>query len=226
MTERFGKVRAIARGVRKITAKLAGNLEPFMLVGLELHEGKTFYTVTGAGIIADWPNVHINLGKMADAFYLGELIDKFEWERQRSPEVFALLQEMLATLDRAETSLAMRAFEIKLLHLAGFVGDLFECMHCRKKLCPEENYWDGEEGGIICGRCQSIYHHGSAVSNDLIKLLRLLVEKGFEPIGGIKVSAAVAGEARTVLSIYLKHVLESDLKTEHFRQALEKNPLF
>ena len=58
LTDRLGKIKAIAKGVRKTRSHLAGSLEPYMLVDLQLHEGKTFYIVTGAEIMEEYQNIH------------------------------------------------------------------------------------------------------------------------------------------------------------------------
>lgn len=217
-TERFGKVKAIARGVRKITARLAGSLEPFMLVDLQLQEGKTFYIITGASIINNFHQIHSNLRKMADAFYIGELIDKFESEHQKSEQVFKTLVDSLRVLDGSKkNNLILRAFEVRLLHLAGYLGDLNECLHCKKKIIPGNNNWDGEEGGLICANCQKEFHHGRAVSDNLIKLLKLFAKGDLKLAINIKTNFELE-EAVAILSPYLRNVLESDIKSERFLQ--------
>lgn len=224
LTERFGKIKAIARGVRKISAKLAGSLEPFMLIELQLHEGKTFYTITAAAIKNSFSGIHDHLEKMASVFYLGELIDKFEKENQKSIPVFELLVETLAGVNllhtRCEIGLHLRAFEIKLLKLSGLWGDLAACIHCHQKLEPSVNYWDGEEGGIICGICQKLFHHGRPISNGSIKLLRLLENCQMVDIQRIKVSPEVKSEIKQIVRTYLHNVLESNVRSESFLHEL------
>jgi DNA repair protein RecO (recombination protein O) len=219
-TERFGKVKAIARGVRKISSRLSGHLEPFMLVNLQLYEGKTFYTTTGSIIERDFPAIHSDLAKMADAFYIGELIDKFESEKQRSEKAFELLIKTLEALNSCSDPLVLRIFEVNILKIAGLWGDLFSCLHCREKLQPGENYWDGEEGGIICSKCQRLYHHGRPIANDTVKVFRLIESEGFGLLGRLNVPADVLNEIREILSIYLRHVLESDIRSERFIRDL------
>jgi DNA repair protein RecO (recombination protein O) len=219
-TERFGKVKAIARGVRKVSSKLAGSLEPFMLLGLMLYEGKTFYTVTGVVIEAEYPKVHTVLKKMAGAFYIGELIDKFEEEKQKSEVVFQLIIEALGALNKYDSELVLRVFEVLILNTAGVWGDLSICLHCHRKLEPVENFWDGEEGGIICHSCQRTYHHGLAMSNDAIKVFRLIISDGFNIINRLKIPEEIKEELNDILSIYLRRVLESDIKSEKFIKEL------
>ena len=99
LTEDHGKVKAIARGSRKILAKLGGSLEPFCLVDFIFHEGKSFYVVTAANVINHFEKIHTDIDKIAKAFYIGELLDKSLQEKQNHPEVFELFKKYLEELE-------------------------------------------------------------------------------------------------------------------------------
>ncbi|MFA5927385.1 MAG: DNA repair protein RecO [Patescibacteria group bacterium] len=217
-TERFGKVKAMARGVRKISARLAGSLEPFMLVDLQLYPGRTFFTVTGASIKSDFSLIQTDIRKIANAFYVGELVDRFEKEELKSSEVFSLLVQSLQSLATTEDPLVLRVFEIGLLKQAGFWPELSHCRHCHVQLKPGNNFWDGLEGGIICSECQRLFRHGYAVSDNLIKFFRIIEEKGFGLIGHLNVESSLADEAAVLLSAYIRDILESNVKSERFLQ--------
>lgn len=215
-TECLGKVRVIAKGIRRVKSHMAGALEPFILSDLQLYEGKTFYTVTGAVIKKIFLKSHNDLNKIAKLFYLGELIDRFEEENQKSLPIFDLLVQTLEVVEQNDDEFALRIFEVNLLKIGGFWGDLSVCIHCKKKLVLEQNFWDGEEGGIICFECQQQFHHGDEISNELIKLFRLIEERGFGLIGKIKLEQEILGEAKNILSSYIRRTLEFDLKSKEF----------
>lgn len=104
LTNRLGKIKAMAKGVRKIKSKMAGSLEPYMLVDLQLHEGKTFFIVTGAGIIEEYRNIHSQIKKIAQAYFVGELIDKFLEEHQKADVIFEISKEVLRKIDSYKDS--------------------------------------------------------------------------------------------------------------------------
>lgn len=220
LTERFGKVKAIAKGVRKGKSKLAGHLEPFMLIDLQLHEGKTFYIVTGAEISSDFPEIHNELKKTSQAFYLAELIDKFLPEHQKSEEVYYLFCSALKYLNENEKSLFLRIFELKIIEASGFHPELYECVHCKNKLEDESNFWDAVEGGVICGDCQKKFQHGKSVSNQLIKLLRLIEKSDFVILHKLKISDALEIEVEEILSGYIQSVLEKELRSKGFMKLV------
>jgi len=220
LSERLGKIKVIAKGVRRIKSHLAGSLEPFMLVDLQLHEGRTFYIASGARIENDFPKIHSGLEKTAKAFFLGELVDKFVEENHPVPDIFELLYQALSFLEHNNRDLAIRAFELKIIEAAGFNPELFECVHCKEKITAGENFWDGVEGGVICGGCQATMHHGKEISDETIKLFRFIVQNEYEKINLLKLNSDTETEAESILSEYIRNILEKDLKSQRFLKMI------
>ncbi|MCX6808196.1 MAG: DNA repair protein RecO [Candidatus Berkelbacteria bacterium] len=220
-TERFGKIKALAKGVRKIRSHMAGSLEPFQLVDLQLHEGKTFQIVTGAVTGECFPNIHSDLPKTSAAFYVSELIDKFVEEKQKLPEIFNLYLEILWTIEDSDRPLLIRAFELKLIEAAGFNPELYECVHCKEKISPGENFWDAVEGGLICNNCQNVHHHGALrISDETIKFLRFVGKSDLATVGRLKLSQETEDEAGEILEKYLGNLLEREIKSRKFMDNL------
>ena len=216
LTERFGKVKVMAKGIRKIRSHMAGSLEPFMIVNLQLHEGKTFYLVTSAVIEKEFHNLHTQLQKTAQAFFLGEMVDKFLPEKEHVPEVFDLFSRALLALESSSRMLMIRAFELKIFEASGFKPELYYCVHCKEKITPGGNFWDSIEGGIICESCQQKIHHGTEIMNETIKLFRFIEKNEFDKIDLLKLDRKIEIEAERILSDYLENILEREMKSEHF----------
>lgn len=223
LTERFGKIKAIAKGVRKTKSKLAGSLEPFMNVDLQLCEGKTFYIVTGAAISEEFPKIHSDLIKTSHAFYIGELLDKFLQENQKVSAVFEIFLDALKTIEEEKGEFLLRIFELRIIEACGFHPELFECVHCRQKLIPGNNFWDSVEGGVICTGCQQKYHHGRKISDELIKIFRLIEQGQFELIGRLKCGSLIKREAEEILAEYLESILERAIKSKSFLNLVNKS---
>lgn len=218
-TERFGKVKAIAKGSRKTTSKLAGSLEPYMLVDFELYEGKTFYTVTGANVINNYPTVHTDLEKIAKVFYIGELIDKFLEEGQKNIPAFEMLTKALGFLEENKSDLVIRIFELKLVESSGFLPELRNCVHCREKLTAGNNFWDNIEGGVICERCYLKFGHGSLISDNAIKSLRVIENEDFDLAVKFKPDIKIRQELDTILGEYIDSILEREVKSRGFMNS-------
>jgi len=220
LTERFGKIKAIAKGVRKIKSHLGGSLEPFMLVDLQVHQGKTFYVVTGAAIIEQFSNIHGNLAKTAKAFFLGELIDKFMVEDHLVPEIYGIFLQAMNSLENDSPGLIIKAFELKIIEAAGFKPELHYCLHCKEKIRVGQNFWDNIEGGVICGKCQRKTYHGREITDETVKLFRFLEEENFDKISRLKLPEITEEEADEILHQYIENILERDLKSERFLKML------
>jgi len=216
LTERFGKVKVMAKGIRKIKSHLAGALEPFMLVDLQLHEGKTFYIVTGAVILEPLHSLHDNFEKVGQAFYLGELVDRFVEEGQKIPEIFELFRVGLSQIEKGMKPVVLRGFELKIVEGAGFKPEINNCLHCKNRIIPGENYWDSVEGGIICGNCQAIHHHGNRLSDEAVKLLHFFERSDLETISRLRLAAEVEEEVEKILAKYVESILERELKSKIF----------
>lgn len=112
-TKNYGKVRALAKGVRKITSRKGGNLEIFNHCVLFLAEGRNLHIVTEAQVINSFSRWGDKLSEAAAAFYIVELVDQLTPDGQVSRPVFDLLVETLRDLD-------IQSFEVELLKLLGF----------------------------------------------------------------------------------------------------------
>ena len=215
-SERFGKIKAIAKGVRKTRSHMAGSLEPYMLVDLQLHEGKTFYIVTSASIISEYQNIHSDIKKTAEAYFVGELIDKFMEENQKSDSVLELAKLVFEAIDKNEKNLIILAFELKIIEASGFKPELANCLHCKAKLSSGDNFWDHIEGGVICRLCQQKFHHGEEISDEAIKVLRFIEQNNFSVITKLKLDKETENEVDKILLEYIKSILEKDIKSRKF----------
>lgn len=119
LTPRLGKIVVVARGVRRITSRRAGNVEILNRVRLHLFKAKT-YTLTEAESIETYPKIKANLVLVTTAFHVIELIDRLTVEEQWNQGLYELTVEMLQLLEANPRQIFLRAFEVKVLNLLGF----------------------------------------------------------------------------------------------------------
>lgn len=128
-TKHYGKIRAIAKGVRKITSRKGGNVELFNHCVLFLAKGKNLDIVTEAQVIHSFSRLSRDLEKTAAGFYLVELIDQLTPDGQVNRQVFDLLVVALSELSAKELkslSAITQNFEVSLLRLLGFWSDTID----------------------------------------------------------------------------------------------------
>lgn len=120
-TKHYGKIRAVAKGVRKLTSRKAGSLELFNHSILFLNKGKNLDILTEGQTIDSFREWKENLIKVGIAYYFCELVDKLTPEEQESRQVFKLLKDYLKKIGNAlNLGVLVRSFEEQLLKELGF----------------------------------------------------------------------------------------------------------
>ncbi len=219
-TPRFGKRRAIAKGSRKTTSRLAGHIELFTRAQLMLAEGRNLDIVTQAEIIAPYRNLREDLHRISYAYYVAELLDKLTEDEEGQSPAYSLLAETLDGLDTAAFPLVVvRRFELRLLGLLGYRPYLFHCASCQEELTEAADRWT-PAGGMLCPRCADMEIGTVAVSLNAFKTLRFMQREPMEAVIGLRLSETVLREIEDLLQLTLKPILDRDLKSMKFLHAV------
>lgn len=125
-TRKYGKIKAIAKGIRKITSRRASYLELFTHVKLVLHQGRTFDLITEVESLDTFFYLRRRLERIGMAYVALELTDKLNAEHQESPVIFHKLLEVLTLLntkkiDREQAKANLFRFKHLLLTHLGFM---------------------------------------------------------------------------------------------------------
>ncbi|MBO0732178.1 MAG: DNA repair protein RecO [Acidimicrobiaceae bacterium] len=98
LTREHGKVRAVAKGVRKTKSRFGGRLEPLGSVSLLLYRGRELDIITQAEALDSFPLLRADLPRMTDAMALLEAVDHVAQEREPNPELYRMLRGALRTI--------------------------------------------------------------------------------------------------------------------------------
>ena len=123
MTQGSGKVRAVAKGIRKTTSRFGARLEPFTHVSLMVYRGRgSLDTVSQAEIVSPFRALRGDLGLFAAGETMLEAVDKVAEEHERNVRLFMLLLTGMRALDArpADPAAVAESFLLKLLSLSGF----------------------------------------------------------------------------------------------------------
>lgn len=126
-TRDFGKIRALAAGVKKSEAKLKGHLEVFSHVAVQFVLGKYGERLTHAVAVSSWPEIRTDMQKAALAYYVVTLIDAHCLPGQKDEELWQfLLQTFNMIKNGTYAERGVEAFlhdkELELLKLLGYEG--------------------------------------------------------------------------------------------------------
>ena len=91
LSPNHGKIRAVAKGVRKTTSRFGGRLEPFSQVDLVLYEGRGLDTITQVAVIEAFPHLRGDLERILAAGTMVEAVDAVTQEGEGSARAFLLL---------------------------------------------------------------------------------------------------------------------------------------
>ena len=217
-TTDLGKLRAVARGVRRPKSRLAGHLEPLTRASVSVSEGRSLDHIAEAETLQSYRGLREDLELVSKAMYLADLVDSFTVDRSPSLALFNLLAGSLARLESARSAdSVLRYFEIQLLHTSGFGPELRECVECRAALEPATHHFCPASGGILCAACGPSAK-GSLVplSVNAIKLLRFFQREPPDAADALEVPPPVLRETARALRSYTTYVLERDLKSARF----------
>ncbi len=221
-----GKIKVIAKGIKKARSRNVGNLELLNLIEVYLIPGKQFEIVTQVKVLESFQELKSDLDQISVLYYLAELIDKLVGENESIPEAFTLLGDFLNWFKNNSKSALknfyLRGLELKLIQTLGFAPEVYVCVRCRKKLSEKEKkYFNFSLGGILCEQCGRI-EEGVPVSNEAIKILRLIGSSNF--YFGIKLQVKESDQKVAEHSIqqYLHWVLARELKTLAVTHALKR----
>ncbi|MEM9891159.1 MAG: DNA repair protein RecO [Actinomycetota bacterium] len=146
-----GKIRAVAKGVRRTKSKFGSRLEPGSMVRLQLYEGRNLDIVTQAERVEPLATLRADLDRYARASILLEAIDHTANEGESNPAMYKLLAGALRELDSSGNALVVPAFVAKLLALEGVQPMVDACVSCGE----EDNLIviQIHEGGVLCRSC-------------------------------------------------------------------------
>jgi len=222
-TPNYGKLEAVAKGVRRPKSRLAGHLEVLTYTSAMLAQGRNLDVVTQAQAVEVFASLREDLHRLSRALYTAELVDRFSPEGAESYHIFQLL---LATLRRlaegAGADVVVRYFEMQLLHLAGFQPQLHRCLGCQRPLAPVANCFSPAAGGVLCASCGSGAVSSRPLSVSALKVLRLLQSGGFGDVLRVRLGTVLAHEIEFHLRAYLIHVLERDVRSAAFIDRLRR----
>jgi DNA repair protein RecO (recombination protein O) len=216
-----GKVRAIAKGVRRIASRKSGHVELFTHAGLLLAEGRNLDIVTQAETVRPFRRIRDDLIRTTYAYHIAELVDRFVEEGIESLATFQLLREALTALaDAEDPSLVARFFEIRLLGQLGFRPQLFACVRCNEGLTACGNAFSPHAGGVLCPRCSPRQADAIDLPDAAFRVLRFLQTRDWAVARRIELSAPTRGTLERVMHAYIHHLLERELQSTSLLQHL------
>lgn len=201
-----GKLRTVAKGVRRTKSKFGGRLEPFTHVDLMLYEGRNLDTITQATIIEAFPAMRADLDRVVAAGTMVEVADLVAQEEEPSMRLFLLLQRGLKALEAGPLHPDLvTAFLLKAADVVGVAPALDSCAGCGRT--AELHRFSFAAGGVLCDRCRTPGAY--ALRDGLTGYLGVVARADLAQLP--ESDRALSGEAQGVARRFVEYHLERRL---------------
>ena len=205
-TRGHGKVRAVAKGVRKTRSKFGGRLEPTSHVQVQLHRGRSeLDIVTQTETVDQFRSVREDLGRLGKAMAMMEAVDRVGVDRESDGALYRMLLGGLRALDAGDSALVVPAFYLKLLVHDGVGPEVGACALCGAD--GDLAAFDYASGGALCRNCR----RGSPLSPDALDLMRMVLGGNLSAALALPPSPAT-GEVEYLATTSMEHHLERRLR--------------
>ena len=210
LTPGSGKIKAIAKGIRRQNSRIGGSLEPFAELRLALAHGRTFDVVTQVEVIHPWLNLRDNLISFGTASYMAEMAERTQEERHVAESVYILLKRGYEILDGGMIpGRVARWFEVHLADELGVRPEVDRCVECGRLLDADEHYrWVPPLGGVLCQRCPGPPHNVAGLTLEALKLLKAYQRMDVEALAGLRVRPEVELEVESAMRSFLAYTLD------------------
>ena len=219
-TRDHGRIRAVAKGVRRTKSKFGARLEPGSYVDCQIYTGKGMEIITQAEAIENYGDtLSQDYQRWTILHAIIEAVEKFTLnEYEKSSEQFALMHGAINALAQGsyDPSLILDAYLLRALSLAGFAPSLSTCSVCEKP--GPHRYFSMMGGGSICDDCKT----SAAATPDpqTLDLMDALMNSDWKT--AVNAELRNRREASGLIAAYLQWHLEYGLRT---LAHVERSPL-
>jgi len=169
LTEHHGKVRAVAKGVRKTLSRFGARLEPMSHVRLLLAQGRELDIVSQADVVETIAPLVADLDHLTSGMAVLEAADQMSLDREPNPHLYRMVVGALRTIAERSAPLVVPAFFWKLLAAEGVRPELDECVRCGES--GPLVAFDMDQGGVLCRACRT----GAPLTEEALEAMRMIL---------------------------------------------------
>lgn len=206
-THAHGKVRGVAKGVRRTKSKFGARLEPLSHVAVQLYRGRgDLDTITQVETVDRFAKLRDDPDRFARAEALLEAVDQVAQDREPDRALHVMLVRALRTLNERDSPLVVAAFFLKLLAHEGLQPELGLCVDCGSS--RDLKAFDFDDGGV---RCRD-HRRGRPITPEAVALMQRILGGGLAGVLDEQVGPAT-GEVDMLATALLEHHLERRLRS-------------
>ncbi|NIJ13107.1 DNA repair protein RecO (recombination protein O) [Saccharomonospora amisosensis] len=211
LTRRHGKVRAVAKGVRRTTSRFGARLEPFGHVDVQFYTGRTLDVITQVETVDAFALPIVgDYQRYTAASAITETADRLTAEEGEPVlKLYLLVTGALRALagGQRDASLVLDAFFLRAMSFAGWAPAITECARCGEP--GPHGAFNIQAGGSLCARCRV---PGSVHPSPEVLVLLAALLHGDWPVAE-ESAAGVRRDVSGLVAAHLQWHLERQLKS-------------
>lgn len=220
-TLHLGKLRGIAKGIRRPTSRLGGHLELFAHGQIMLAHGRNLDVITQVETRNTFLGLREDLWRAGLAYYAAEALDRLTEEHNENAALFHLLVDTLERIANSRRPThALHHFLLRALSSLGYCPELSRCVQCREILQPVVNGFSAPAGGVLCSECTRMDPAARQLAVTELKVLRYLHTAAWPEIERLRLDPTLSDEIEAILRGYIQLIAESKLKSAGFVSTL------
>jgi DNA repair protein RecO (recombination protein O) len=224
-----GKVRAVARGVRKVKNRLSGLVLPFSYNEIKIYRGRSIDQINHIESKYSFGELRGDLAKMAYASYMAEVVEKVGKEDNPNMMLFSLLlaayYQILEITDKQAYRLELvnLKFKTNLLSVLGFKPELKLCIECESEIkLRTNNFFSISRGGTICNSCiNDTDEYVFNLSGESLIILRRFLDPELVIPENLKISQKAFQSLNKLIDQFITYHLEITIKSEKFLHMIK-----
>jgi DNA repair protein RecO (recombination protein O) len=153
LSRRHGKVRAVAKGVRRTSSRFGARLEPFMVADVQMYRGRSLDIVQQAESLGSYgADIAVEYERYTSASAMVETADRLN-DAEATPQQYLLLVGGLRALARGEHAprSVLDSYLLRVMALSGWAPSLEECARCAAP--GPHDAFVAQLGGTVCASC-------------------------------------------------------------------------
>jgi len=222
-TKDYGKITAIAKGVRKTKSKFGSSLEILTYSIFLIYKGRNIDIVSQTEILESFFSTSKEVIKFAFAANCVEIVNKLTEEREINIGLFNLLKEVLHYLRGTnDPKLLALSFKWQTMSILGYRPSLNHCCRCNKSTEDQkEMYFNIREGGLVCNNCiAEDKEECIKVYLYFVKLVRKILITPLSTISNATIPDIKMKELEKITDLYIAYHSEKSFKTDRFLKTL------
>lgn len=208
-----GKIRVLAKGVRKMQAKLAGSLENFNLADILVARNKGMGKIKSAIVENNFSNIKNNLELLEKVFQVVGIFGRLMEDEQKDEEAFFLLAQYLQMMNEKNEDDFLRfrvitqGFLHQLFSLLGYQLEISTCAVCRGKIKSGGNFFSMLHGGAVCLECGGDVIEKIRVTDNTIKAMRIFSSNSLKSLSKLKIKKEEIIELERISDLFYRWIV-------------------